>query len=237
MIMEGSNRAQSNRGFTLAETLIGVAIMGLIGTLSFGTFIGAVNSQERAQEVSDRYHQVRQAMLRMSREISQAFISEHRFCEDPRTKTIFKGERSSNGMRLDFTSFSHFKFRADANESDQNELSFFIEKDPEDKSILSLMRREQSRIDDEPEEGGIVQVLAEDVSELNFEFYDPKEDRWEDEWDTEDSELKGRLPLFVRIELVVPGADGDDEKFVTKTRIFVRESLLITGTGFARCMD
>ena len=225
------------RGFTLAETLIAVAILGLIGTLSFGTFIGAVNSQERAQEVSDKYHQVRQAMLRMSREISQAFISEHRFCEDPRTRTIFKGERASNGMRLDFTSFSHFKMRADANESDQNELSYFIDQDPEDDSIQSLMRREQSRIDDEPDEGGLIQVLAENVSELNFEFYDPKEDRWEDEWDSEDSELKGRLPLYVKIELKIPGVDDVDEMFVTKTRIFVQRSLLIAGTGFSRCMD
>ena len=108
----------------------------------------------------------------MSREISQAFISEHRFCDDPRTRTLFAGKRASNGMRLDFTSFSHFKIGADQNESDQNELSYFVDSDPEDPKKLALMRREQTRIDEEPEEGGRIQVLAENISEVNFEFYE-----------------------------------------------------------------
>lgn len=229
--------SKKTRGFTLAETLIGVAILGLIGTLSFGTFSSAVHSQERAEAVSDKYHQIRQALLRMSREISQAFISEHRFCDDPRTRTLFAGKRASNGMRLDFTSFSHFKIGADQNESDQNELSYFVDSDPEDPKKLALMRREQTRIDEEPEEGGRIQVLAENISEVNFEFYDPREDRWEGEWDTEDRELKGRLPLFVKIELVVPTLGGKDEKFMTKTRVYLREALLIPGTGFSRCPE
>ena len=235
--MSSLRAISGSRGFTLAETLIGVAILGLIGTLSFGTFSSAVHSQERAEALSDKYHQLRQALVRMSREISQAFISEHRFCDDPRTKTLFVGKRASNGMRLDFTSFSHFKMGADQNEGDQNELSYFVERDPEDPKRLSLMRREQVRIDEEPTEGGVTQVLAENVSELNFEFYDPKEDRWEDEWDTEDQELKGRLPLFVKIELVFRNAGGKDEKYSTKTRIFLGNSLLIMGTGFSRCID
>jgi general secretion pathway protein J len=235
--MQAKRKRSGMRGFTLAETLIGVAILGLIGVMSFGTFLAAVNSQERAAEIGDKYHQVRQAMLRMSREISQAFISEHRFCEEPRTKTIFKGERSGGGMRLDFTSFSHFRIGADANESDQNELSFYVADDPDDKSIRSLMRREQSRIDDEPEEGGLIQVLAENVKEVNFQFYDSKEDRWEDEWNTEDTDFKRRLPMFVRIELIIPNAGGEDETFVTKTRLFLKSSILIAGTGFSQCLD
>ena len=232
-----SRFSKSARGFTLAETLIGVAILGLIGTLSFGTFASAVNSQQRAEAVSDKYHQIRQALLRMSREISQTFISEHRFCDDPRTKTLFVAKSASNGMRLDFTSFSHFKIGADQNESDQNELSYFVDSDPEDAQKLALMRREQNRIDEEPTEGGIVQVLAENISELRLQFYDPREDRWEDEWDTEDRDQKGRLPLFVNIELTVPVLGGKDEKYSTKTRVYLRDSLLIPGTGFSRCLD
>ena len=85
--------------------------------------------------------------------------------------------------------------------------------------------------------GGFVQVLVEDVKELNFEFYDAKEDRWEDEWDTTHRDYARRLPLFVKIELIVPGAGDEDEKFVTKTRVFLKESLLIAGTGFSQCIE
>jgi general secretion pathway protein J len=225
------------RGFTLAEAIIAVAILGMIGVLVMGTFSTAMDTRDRAEKITSRYHQVRQAMLRMSREIQMAFLSEHRDCDDPRTKTMFVGKTASSGMRLDFTSFGHFKIAADANESDQNELSYFIDRDPDDPQKQSLFRREQNRIDEEPEEGGVEQVLAEDVTQLDFEFYDPKEDTWEDEWDTSDSDYRGRLPMFVKIKLKAKGPIGEEEEFVTKTRVFLKKPIQIVGTGFAKCVD
>ena len=214
-----------------------MTILGFIGTLVFGTFARALDAREQAEEITTHYHQVRQAMLRMSREIQMAYLSEHRDCDDPRTRTIFKGGSSSGGMRLDFTSFGHYKMHADANESDQNELAYFVGSDPEDSQRKVLLRREQLRIDDEPDEGGLEQVLAENVEELSFEFYDDKEDRWEDEWDTEDVDYKGRLPMFVKISMKVQGLNGEDETFTTKTRVFLRKSIRILGTGFAQCVE
>ncbi len=225
----------ANAGFTLAETMVAVAIMALIGTLSFGTFGHAVTGRERAREVADHYHQVRQAMLRMAREISTAFISEHRYCDERRTATVFHGRRAAGGMRLDFTSFSHFKIRADANESDQNELSYFLDDHPRRSGELALIRREQARIDDDPEDGGVEQVLATNVTNLEFEFYDAREDRWEDEWDTGDAELRTRLPRFVKIAMTVRNPDGKDETFVTKTGVFLTKTLLITGISARVC--
>ena len=119
------------RGFTLAEAIIAVAILGMIGVLIMGTFANAMDGRNRAEEITTHYHQVRQAMLRMAREIQMAFLSEHRDCDDPRTKTLFVGKSAANGMRLDFTSVSHFKMSADANESDQNEVAYFVERDPD----------------------------------------------------------------------------------------------------------
>ena len=83
-------------------------------------------------EIAEREHEVRLALERMAREISMAFLSAHRDCDTPKTKTIFKTSNSSIGTRLDFTSFSHLKLHADANESDQNELSYFVDRNPED---------------------------------------------------------------------------------------------------------
>jgi len=224
-------------GFTLMEALIAMAIMAMIGLLSFGTFTHAIAAREKAEKITSHYHQIRQALQRMSREISMAYISEHRNCDDPATKTIFKSESASNGMRLDFTSFSHVKTQSDANESDQNEISYFIDKDPVNTSSKALIRREANRIDDEPEEGGVEDVLAENIDDIEFEFYDPKEDRWEKDWDTESRDYKSRLPLFVSIKLSTKDLHDKEEIFVTKTRIMLRESLLIPGTGFSKCID
>jgi general secretion pathway protein J len=178
-------------------------------------------------------------MQRMAAEISMAYLSKHCNAEEPRNKTIFIGKRSRHGMRLDFASFSHFKMRADANESDQNELSYFVDRDPDDKQETALMRREQARIDDEPEEGGVEQVLAHGVKELSFEFYEPKQERWQDEWDSTRMDQKHRLPTFVRIEMVALGPDGKtEEKFVTKARILMKkDAIQISTSGGPSCLD
>lgn len=228
---------RSEQGFTLTEIMIACAILGMIGTLSFGTLRSSVDARERTLAVTDRYHQVRQSMLRMTREIQSAFLSEHRDCEDPQNKTIFLGKRSTNGMRLDFTSFSHFKIRVDANESDQNELSYFVDNHPDDASRKALFRREQVRIDAEPEEGGSIKLMAEDVQDIQFEFFDPLDKEWEDEWDSTSMDYKGKLPLFVKIEITALDAVGNEQKFTSKTRIFVQQAMAIPGITGARCLD
>lgn len=225
------------RGFTLTETLIAVAILAMMGALTFGTFARAMDARDRAVEITDHYHEVRQAMLRMAREISMAFLSIHKDCTGPRTLTMFQGKRDMNGMRLDFTSFSHFKTRADANESDQNELSYFVANDPNTPGITSLMRREQNRIDEKPDEGGVTQVLCENVSRLMFEFYDPKTDHWEDDWDATEMDYKNRLPKFVSIKLTTRNSHNKEEEFVVKTRVFLREAISIPGAGFTPCLE
>ncbi len=225
------------RGFTLVEALIAMGIFSLIGLLAYGTFARAVSAREQAERITTHYHQIRQAMQRMSQEIAMAFITAHRDCDEKRTQTLFRGKSSANGMRLDFTAFSHQKMVADANQSDQEELSYYVDRHPEDAQRSALFRRTQARIDDEPDEGGVEQVLAEDVTRLEFEFYDDKDDEWVDEWDSTNLDQRYRLPMFVAITLKVTSPQGDEETFVTKTRVFLRKELLITGTGFSRCLD
>jgi general secretion pathway protein J len=225
------------RGFGLAEALVAIAILTMIAGLSFGTFARVVDGRDRATAITDRYHGVRQALLRMSREISTAFLSVHKDCADPRSATLFATRRMGLGTRLDFTSFSHFKTIADAKESDQNELSYFVETDPTDSRRKHLMRREQARIDEHPEEGGIPQILAEDVTSLEFAFYDSKADQWRDDWDSRGADARNRLPKFVKITLKVRDEAQRELTFVTKTRVFMREAISITGSGFSPCIE
>lgn len=227
---------RGQRGFSLAEVMIALAILGLIGSLTFGVFTRALSARLQAQEITEHYHMVRQAMLRMTREVSMAFITVHKDCEDPRTDSLFVGDRSGSNYRLDYTSFGHFKTRADANESDQNELSYFVDNDPDSKGKV-LMRRNSPRIDDEADEGGTEQVLARGVTKFAMEFYDDVADRWVDEWDTRDSDLRDRLPLFVRFDLTVENPAGKEEEFSTKARIVLRDRIRFVGTGFARCPE
>ncbi len=227
-----------SRGLTLIEVTIAVAILAFIGVVTYGTFSRAMDARDRAGKMTSHYHQIRSAMLRMSHELETAFLSEHKDCDDPRTDTKFVSSNAGTGMRIDFTSFSHVKTQADANESDQNELSYYVGRDPEGGEQMTLIRREQKRIDDEPDEGGSEDAIAYGVESLDFQFYDPKADAWEDSWDSTSSDFRDRLPLFVRIELKAKDPmTGKEETFVTKVRVFLQKSLHIAGGGFAPCID
>src|SRR5688572_10075875 len=106
-------RARRSRGFTLIEVVIAAGILALIGALVGGSFGRAVDAREQGEHIAQHYHQMRGAVLRMSKELQSAYISEHRDCYEARTRTLFRLTAGSNGGRLDFTSFSHYKTRAD----------------------------------------------------------------------------------------------------------------------------
>lgn len=226
-----------HNGFSLFEVMIAVAILGFIGMLTFGTFSRAMDGKERAEEITGYYHSVRQSMLRMSREIENTFITMHHDCEDARTRSVFATQNSSGGTRLDFTAFTHYKVRADANEDDQEEIGYYIGPNPDDKKYTALIRRSDARIDAKPTEGGVEQILAPRVTKLDFEFYDQKADRWVDEWDTRNMDYRDRLPMFVSIKATFINPQQKEETFTVKTRIVLRNAILIAGTGFVRCAD
>jgi general secretion pathway protein J len=210
------------------EIALAIAILAVIATLTWGSVARSFDAYETVTEIDGRYHNVRVAMNRMSKELSMAFIdSDRRHRGKERMwKTIFKSESGSPFPMLHFTSFAHQILRADAKESDQSEISYFGARDPDIPGQTNLMRREDPRIDREPTEGGIAHVLAEDVKDFEVRFFDPREEEWTDDWDTEDDqEFKGRLPSIVEITLVIEDENGKELKFITKTRINLTQEL------------
>lgn len=231
--MRPPGRRAGQRGLTLAEALVSVAVLALMGSLIFGSFARALDSRARGEAISRRYHQLRQAQSRVSRELAAAFLSEHRDCADPRTSTLFSSRRTAAGSRLDFTSFSHLRTRADANESDQNEIGYSLAADPADASRRHLMRRQKKRLDERKGEGGVSEVMVEDVEDLTFAFYNPKSDQWQDDWDDLATDTR-KLPKFVAMTILFREG-GQQRRFVIKARVFLRESLLGTGFNAGKC--
>jgi general secretion pathway protein J len=226
-----------SRGFSMLEALVAVALLAMMGMVTFGTFGRALDARERATTMTDRYHELRSALVRMSLEMSQAFLSKHKDYAEPRTQTLFATRTLHGGMRLDFTSFSHYKYLKDANECDQNELSYFVEPDRKQGSRSHLMRREQKRIDEKADEGGDVDILARDVTKLTFSFYNPRSDKWEDAWDSRQVDTKDRLPKYAAITIEAIDHNGNPMTIGTKLQFLLQDALLITGSGFSPGMD
>jgi general secretion pathway protein J len=215
-------------GLTLMEIALAIAILAVIATLTWGSIARAFDAYETVTDIDRRYHNVRVAMNRMSKELSMSFLdSDRRHRGKERMwKSIFKAENGSPFQKLHFTAFAHEVLRADAKESDQCEISYFGEQDPDHPGQYNLMRREDPRIDREPTEGGRAYVLAENVKDFKLRFFDAKDDDWTDDWDTlDDEEYRGRLPTIVEITMIIEDEDKKELKFVTKTRINLVQEL------------
>lgn len=217
-------------GMTLVEVMVAVTILAIVTTLVYAGFVQTMRNKRRVEEQSDRAHVIRVAMERMVRELSQAYVSVH-VNPSPSLQamlTCFHGYRHGRASRIDFTSFSHRRLVRDANESDQNELSYFVARHPDEPDRRVLARREQRRIDDQPDRGGAISILVDDVEDFRLEYLDPQTAEWVDSWDAAPTGTHpNRLPMQVRITLEVPGMRERrrTERYVTRAVIPIRYAI------------
>lgn len=216
-------RTRRRSGMTLIEVMVAMAMFAVVATLIYGGFAQTARAKRNLEAQLDRYHEIRVAMERMVRELSSAYVSTHlnRTPALQGMRTTFVGKDSGFGDRIDFTSMSHMRVYRDAKESDQNEISYFLTDAPSGDGQV-LARRMQPRPDDEPQEGGRVEVLVDDVLEFDLEYLDPVNWEWVSDWDAVTGiSQTNRLPKQVKISLTVPpiAGRGKRETFVTRAVI------------------
>jgi general secretion pathway protein J len=199
------------RGMTMIEIMVAVAVLVMISVLIHGVIVSLSRGKKGEEMRADRAHESRQALERMVRDLSSAYLSMHMPSNQAlvTAKTAFVGRSSTRFDRLDFTAFAHLRTDRDSHESDQAEVGYFVLPDPDVTGKMDLIRREQTPIDFDPLKGGIVNVLAEDIDEFDVRYLDPQTGQWVETWDsTQVSGQPGRLPLEVRITLALKGVGG-----------------------------
>jgi general secretion pathway protein J len=224
------NRRARSRGLTLLEVLVSVAIIALIATLIYGAFDGMSRARAGLSRMDERYHQGRTALSRMTRELQAAFISLHQpqSVNQAVRNTAFLGKNEGSSDRVDFNSFSHRVLGRNVHESDQNELSYFMARDPDHGDRYDLVRREAKDLDLDPGRGGVINVLAEDVESFDLMYFDPLISDWVETWDsTQASGQPNRLPMQVKIRLVLKGGpNGAPIVMQTKVSIPMQTGLM-----------
>jgi general secretion pathway protein J len=212
----------TRRGFTLMEVMIAVAVLAMIGALTWKSFDGAYGLKQRVEQAEDRDQTVRGALDRIAREVSMAFLSEHydrkRFRERP---TFFRLKDGRREAVLTVTSFAHQRLHVDAKESDQAVFEYKLDRDEAGKR--SLYRRVKPIIDEEPDRGGERAVLAEDVVRFTVQAWDPKDREWRDEWDSNSPQRTGGalVPPRVRIAITVLDEQGKERTWTTQSRLML----------------
>jgi general secretion pathway protein J len=211
------------RGFTLIEVMIAVAVMGMIGAVTYKAFDGAYDLKTRIERAEDRDQAVRGALNRIAREVSMAYLSEHydhkRYRERP---TFFKLKDGRGDAKLLFTSFAHERLHVDAKESDEAVFEYKLDRDA-DSGTQSIFRRVKPQIDEEYERGGERAVLADNVLKFTVQAWDAKSREWRDEWDSSSATKAGQvlIPPRVKIAVTIKDEQGKEKEYSTQAKIFL----------------
>lgn len=219
----------ASAGMTLLEVMVSVGILAMISLLIYGAFDSLSRGKKGEGIKAERARQGRAAVLRMSRELASAYLSLHT-PNNPAIvtrQTHFIGKNSMNFDRVDFVSFAHRRINQGAKESDQAEIGYFVVPDPEDSDKKDLVRRVQAPPDNEPQRGGIIQVLAEDIESFDLQYFDAQTGQWVERWDTtQASGQPGRVPFEVKITLTLANVpSGVPKTYMTKARLAIETPL------------
>jgi len=199
-----------SRAFTLLEVLISVALLAVLSLSVMQTMSSSFKAKRNAEALNDRYHEARQVMRRISRDLRMAFLRaqppEETQEEGPAVLTRFLGEEDE----LYFTSSAHVRLRAEGRESDQSEVAYFLKRPKYDTPYrgLTLFRRESRRVDHRPDRGGVTWPVVDGVKTFRVEYWDDAkeigDDAWQRSWDSDEENL---LPSRVRITLELERLD------------------------------
>ncbi len=198
-----------NSGFTLIEITVATAIASFIMVLLYSSYQSTFKSIKRMSGHAEFYENINLTVSKINRDISNAY-----FNRDNRDISLV-GELVGDYSTLNFVTVNHgdYNIRGDMKTAspycDIREVGYYLKEDPEYRDLYLLIKREDIHFDDEPEAGGVENVLMVNVKELNFEFREQND--WTDRWDSRDDY---KFPEAIRTTLVVKNYNNREEKFV-----------------------
>jgi general secretion pathway protein J len=219
----------SQHGFTLLELMISLAIIGFMMVVAWGTVMQTVDAKKHFEGVQDRYREVRVALARVTKDLGMAYLSKNEPIGLPPEQklTFFVGESSMSEATLRFSTLAHENLVANASESDQTVIAYYVDSDPEDRSKKNLYRRENRRLAPEKWDAipAEVDVLFTGLTKLQLQYWNAQDREWEDSWDTLNADGKKFLPERVKIVLGFLDERGKEVVFMTQARIHRPEVL------------
>lgn len=195
---------------TILEVMVAVTVVVVMGLVIAESMTNAVEYQRLLEDRDVTIRQARVAMSKLRREIELAYLTPSQLATET-IETVFVG-MDEEPDKLYFASMSHQRIYRDAREADQAEITIWAERATEEQGHgYVLFHREAGRVDEEPDEGGIVYPLAYNVRSFNLRYLDPQDGEWKEEWDTRSSETLYRLPRAVELGLVLIAPDPTDK--------------------------
>jgi len=200
------------RGFTLIEIMLALSIFSFIGIATVKQITQIVSTKNIALRDLDLFNALRSVVSVFRQDLSQSFhISVLELPKESKeafqrgqqvARTLFDGRKD----QLVFTSLSHRNYYKNRKETDQAEISYFLQP-RKGREFPTLMKRESAMIDDDVYQGGSVYMLLDDVKSMTLNYWDEKAGKWLDDWNSDSGATRDRFPLAVKLSLVVLDRD------------------------------
>lgn len=210
---------RSERGFTLLEILISMAILSVLFTLIYGSFNATYRASEQLEKEADTYRLARLAFYYLSKDLSMIYQAKPTGAPVPAppqgsatAASLFRGEdrtRTVDGTdypddSIVFTAVSHGRTMRDAPESDWARVAYHLQE--------GLLIHEEALAN----ERVVRNEIGDSVLGFNVRYLDPADRSWATQWD---AELKKGLPAAVEIELILKGPNKEGRRFKTTIEI------------------
>jgi general secretion pathway protein J len=220
-------RAPRAAGFTLIEVMLALGILAFVTTIMWGSFSQTAANKRAIENAQERLHTVRVALMRMAREIEMAYVSDSENTALTERRTFLTGSSHVDVDELTFATFAHQRLRAGLAEGDTALINYFGARDPDDRRVVNLMRRETRRLQAENPStlAGESYVLCPDVLRVRFQYYDHKKKEWDNEWTTMNASGAQYLPTHIRITLTILDERGMEVSYSTDARIQMTEKV------------
>ncbi|MEM7008555.1 MAG: prepilin-type N-terminal cleavage/methylation domain-containing protein [Thermodesulfobacteriota bacterium] len=202
-------------GFTLIEVLLAVFIASLVIAVLYASFFQILKAKDKVEQELELYHESRVIFSKITKDLATAFTrgSVNSTGNDSHTD-YFVGSQEGNHSTLRFSSLSRSP-AADAKESDQTEISYFVEnaKDADDPQLLALIRRDDPTIGTDG--GGSEYPISERVVGFTLSYIGPvsfaaQNEELNYEWNSNES---SSLPNAVNVNIVLRGPNNEDVEF------------------------
>lgn len=217
-------RAGHRRGMTLIEILISITIMGLMMLVAWTTIKSSSEARVTFEALEDRNHEIRLGLARLVFDLESAYLSANEDDKLDDRRTMFIGKEAE----VRFSNFGHMSLWANANESDQTVVVYYLDDDREDSLRDSLYRKELRRQSNEDweNEPGELDVLIRGLDKLELEYWDWKDETWQSDWDSTKTDAEqNRVPTRVRIKVTYKNPRGDEVVVTTQARLLLEDRI------------
>lgn len=200
------------KGFSLIEVLVAMSITAILVVSVYFSFSNILLGRSRLRKIMNRERQIYFTLDMIRNDIKNAYLSMNKGVPEETHKTIFKSVPDSPVSHLTMTTLNHVRMLADAKQCDQTEIEYFGDMVGDDNV---LFRRESPWVDDFPERGGNVHPVFTGFKEIKFEYWNPQNKEWVEEWNSESAANINLLPTKVKVTLIAKeGELGEPDKLI-----------------------